>query len=126
MKALPWREANRFRIIKAPHGYGSFPDDDFGVFMIYGSDSPFGIPLKIIASSGEGWEHVSVSTPKRCPNWPEMDFVKNLFWEPYECVMQLHVPREDHVNCHPYCLHLWRPIGVEIPRPGSILVGPKP
>ena len=24
---------------------------------------------------------------------------------------------------HPYCLHMWKPIGVEIPTPPSILVG---
>lgn len=125
MKSLPWHDANKFRIINAPGGYGSFPEDDFGVFMVLPPYAPYNTPLKILASSGEGWEHVSVSTQKRCPNWPEMDFVKNLFWEPTECVMQLHVPREHHVNCHPYCLHLWKPIGVEIPRPDSILVGIK-
>ena len=125
MRELPWTLANRFRVRNAPGGYHSLDGDDFGVFMVQSYDSPFGIPLKIIASSGEGWEHVSVSTQKRCPNWPEMTFVKDLFWSEDECVMQLHVPKKDHINCHPYCLHLWKPIGVEIPRPDSILVGVK-
>jgi hypothetical protein len=46
-----------------------------------------------------------------------MAFVKDLFWLPTETVMQLHVPAAAHRNLHPYCLHLWRPIGQEIPRP---------
>ena len=45
------------------------------------------------------------------------------FW-PDEAAMQLHVPASDHINCHPYCLHWWRPIGQEIPRPPSWMVGP--
>lgn len=79
--------------------------------------------LRIQFSNGFGWEHVSVSRRKRMPTYEDMDKVKRLFWCDDETVMQLHVDRADHVNCHPYCLHLWRPIGVEIPRPPSILVG---
>lgn len=72
-----------------------------------------------------GWEHVSVSTPTRCPTWAEMDFIKNVFWREDEVVMQLHVARADHVNVHPYCLHLWRPRHQAIPLPDPALVGPK-
>jgi hypothetical protein len=38
-----------------------------------------------------------------------MAFVKRLFFRDDETAMQLHVPASDHVNQHPYCLHLWRP-----------------
>ena len=65
--------------------------------------------LTVIFSDGEGWEHVSVSTRGRCPNWDEMVFVKNLFWGPDDVVMQLHPPQSAYVNNHPHCLHLWRP-----------------
>jgi len=81
--------------------------------------------LKVISSDGGGWEHVSVSTETRCPTWDEMNFIKDLFWGDDECVMQLHPPRSDWVNNHQYCLHLWRPIGAEIPRPPSEFVGVK-
>lgn len=80
--------------------------------------------LKIIASEGEGWQHVSVSRNKRTPSYEDMQWVKEQFWSDNECVMQLHVPSSDHVNCHDYCLHLWRPLDVGIPRPPSIMVGP--
>lgn len=79
--------------------------------------------MNVIASWAEGWDHVSVSRPNRCPTWDEMDFVKRCFFKPDETVMQLHVPEADHINHHPYCLHLWRPHGPDIPRPPSIMVG---
>lgn len=80
-------------------------------------------PLRVIASSGEGWDHVSVSTESRCPSWNEMEFVKRSFFYPEECVMQLHVPEAEHVNHMPFCLHLWRPTFMVIPRPPNRLVG---
>lgn len=82
-----------------------------------------GTTLKVIASVGEGWDHVSVSLPNRCPNWTEMERVKRLFFRDDETAMQLHVPPTDHINNHPFCLHLWRPLVGSIPRPPGILVG---
>lgn len=75
--------------------------------------------------SGLPWEHVSVSLPVRCPTWEEMDFVKGIFWGGDETVLQLHVPRSRHVSYHPYCLHLWKPVGVEIPLPPIATVAPE-
>lgn len=74
--------------------WGSDTGDDFGAFEIPG---PSGEDLKVIASPGDAsqdvpWEHVSVSTRRRCPTWKEMCFIKDLFWEPEEAVMQLHPP----------------------------------
>ena len=79
--------------------------------------------LRVMASDGMGWDHVSVSLPDRCPNWDEMSLVHRMFFKPTEEAMQLHVPVKDHVCHHPYCLHLWRPQGPKIPRPPSVLVG---
>lgn len=100
-----------------------------GFFYVFG---PCGEELKIIASDGEsdnpaleGWEHVSVSTRRRIPNWREMCFVKDLFWSDDEAVMQLHPPKSEYVNQHPFCLHLWRPNKQKIPLPPRILVGTK-
>lgn len=73
--------------------------------------------LKVVFSSDEGWEHVSVSGFKKIPTYKQMDQIKREFWPDTACVMQLHVPISEHVNIHPNCLHLWRPIEVEIPRP---------
>lgn len=90
--------------------------DDFGGCFKVPSDRA-GIELSIIASNGEGWDHLSVSTPLRCPTWDEMEKVKRLFFEAHETAMQLHVPPSDHISNHPFCLHLWRPHDCEIPLP---------
>ena len=104
-------------------------DGGYGAFFVHG---PCGEELKIIASGADaddkvsaGWEHVSVSTRRPIQNWTEMCFVKNMFWEPTECVVQFHPPESEYVNNHPNCLHLWRNTRVEFPLPPSILVGVK-
>lgn len=102
--------------------YGAEGDERGGVFGVAG---PAGRLLRVIASNDDGWDHVSASLPDRCPTWDEMEHVKRLFFREAETAMQLHVPPEDHVDCHPYCLHLWRPHDAEIPRPPSISVGIK-
>jgi len=80
--------------------------------------------LRVIASWGAGWEHASMSLETRCPTWDDMSWLAKLFF-PNEYAMQLHVPESQHVNCHPYCLHLWRPLDTQIPTPPSWMVGPK-
>lgn len=82
-----------------------------------------GVVLSAMSSDGAGWEHVSVSTPFRTPSWAEMCYVKSLFWDDEDCVVQYHPPKSVYVNNHEHCLHLWRPIGKDIPIPESILVG---
>jgi len=112
----------------ATGAYASEPGRPAGAFNVPG---PRGVRLAIIADDGcdpedpTGWQHVSVSVRGRTPTWEEMAFVKDLFWGPEEAVMQLHPPRSQYVNCHPNCLHLWRPLDVRIPLPPSILVGPR-
>lgn len=84
-----------------------------------------GYEVSCQASDGLGWEHVSVSiNRKRTPSWEIMAQVKDLFWDQEDTVIQFHPPRSQYVNFHPFCLHLWRPIGVEIPLPDPRLVGP--
>lgn len=89
-----------------------------------------GASLRIIASrastvEGADWDHVSVSLATRCPTWGEMCVVKDLFFEPKDWCVQYHPAEADYVNCHPYCLHIWRPTVAALPTPPSWLVGPK-
>ena len=81
--------------------------------------------LNFIMSWGAGFEHCSVSLPTRCPSWEQMCAIKDAFWKDDECCMQLHPPKSNYVNNHPYCLHIWRPISAEIPQPPSVMVGIK-
>lgn len=115
----------------------------------YGNNGFFIIPHNRIAlyyyqcqvSDGMNWEHVSISLIKdvaparqrrkvykmveRCPTWEEMCYIKSLFWEDEDSVMQLHPPKSQWINNHPYCLHLWKPTDKEIPLPLQIMVGNK-
>lgn len=81
--------------------------------------------VRIIASDGDGWEHVSISLNFRDPTWDEMCYFKSLFWDEEDFVVQMHPPKSDYVNNHPYCLHLWRKAGTNdfCERPPSLLVG---
>lgn len=96
----------------------------------YGNNGAFEIPfesyiLDVIASDGENWEHVSVSLKHRTPNWKEMSFIKELFWSDTQWVVQYHPAKEEYVNNHDNCLHLWNPLIENLPIPPSGLVGIK-
>jgi len=102
-----------------------------GVFEIPG---PCGDRLSIISSDGSGWplpgepwEHVSVKAADgrngwRVPNWKEMCFVKDLFWDEEECVIQYHPAKSNYVKIHPAVLHLWKPCHESFPTPPIICV----
>lgn len=108
---------NEYRIMKGIFA-STINDGCNGVFVI-----PFESNyLTVIISDGMGWEHVSVSLGNRCPNWKEMCFIKDLFWEEDECVVQFHPPKKDYVNNHPNCLHLWKKVNVNFELPDKILV----
>lgn len=79
--------------------------------------------LHFIFSFGGEFEHLSVSTPVKTPTWEQMCKMKEIFWKDDEVCMQLHPKKEEYVNNHPYCLHIWRPKEKEIPTPSSIYVG---
>ena len=123
MRPTPWIAAERHRWADAPNGYHSSYGEDFGIFRV--PHPKTGVVLHVMASRGGGWEHVSVSLDNRCPNWPEMHHIKELFWDDEEAVMQLHPPKSDYRNFHPHCLHLWRPMTSEIPLPPGIMVAPE-
>lgn len=93
-----------------------------GIFLI---PVPNYCDLKVIASSGSGWDHVSVSLPYRSPSWEEMEIVRKIFSNTSEVWVQFGVPEKEHVNYHPYCLHWWRDQHRPYRLPPSIMVGPK-
>lgn len=74
-------------------------------------------------NEGFYWEHVSVSLPNRCPTWEEMCFIKDLFWDEDETVIQFHPPKKNYVNEHKFCLHLWKPTHFEQRLPPVFTVG---
>jgi len=118
----PHIEASRITkgVMGSKHG-----DGPYGAFIVRG---PRGDEMAIVAAGADyaeshGWEHVSVSLANRCPTWEEMCWVKAAFWPDEDAVIQFHPPLKEHVNAHPYCLHLWRPpAGMHIPLPPRSLL----
>ena len=106
---------------------------------LYGSDDSYGCngyfclmiggtKVKVIASDGEGWKHVSVSLaehPNTVPNYATMQEVRRLFYEDSDWVVQFSPPKSEHINNHNGCLHWWMPMDQKMPTPPSIMVGLK-
>lgn len=120
------RTLDKFRVRLEHVGWAG--DANHGAFAF--RSRAHGEVLRCIATTGYGWDHVSVSLHgvKRCPTWLDMKQVHRTFWPPHEAAMQYHAPEADYVDGengsgHPYCLHLWRPYAIEIV--GSIPVPPK-
>lgn len=103
--------------------YGIVGDEANGMFAFRSPAD--GRTLRVIAATGDGWEHVSVSKPTRTPTWSEMEYIKRLFFKPDEVCMQLHVAEAEHISMHDHCLHIWRPIDGSIPLPPAWMVGVK-
>lgn len=124
MRKTPNPKVERFRV----RGNGPFSSD-----MSYGNNGAFAIPgpdggvLICICSDGCDWEHVSVhgevsGGQQYTPSWAEMDFIKQLFFEDDEVVMQLHPAKKDYINVHENTLHLWSPRKQKIPLPPKVMV----
>ncbi len=132
-----WKLLEQHRVTKqTPHIHPMYISNSS-----YGFNGLFRIPkdgniIRCIASDGIDspgpewkWQHVSVSIEgeTRPPKWDLMCWIKDLFWDDEDVVMQLHPRKSVYINIHSGCLHLWRPLppNPPIPEPNSIMVGPK-
>ena len=63
-----------------------------------------------------GWEYVSVSPKHKfnVPTWNDMCVLKDVFFGDEEEVYQIHPPKSQYVNLVDNCLHLWKPIGIDL------------
>ena len=118
---------NKFRVRNSPNPKINSTDDfgNNGCFSIKQSSGKAKSLFFIQASDGMCWEHVSVSLPlaNRCPTWEEMCYVKGLFWDEGDVVIQIHPAKKDYVNFAKNCLHLWRSKDHAQALPPSILIG---
>lgn len=126
-----WSYLNRHRVGQSGNSDRSVPSmyhttsaDGFNGMFRFWKD---GQCLRCIASDGEGWRHVSVSIEgiTKPPMWSVMCFVKDLFFDEQDWVVQFHPAKSEYVNNHPGCLHLWQPTSAVMPTPDSVLVGIK-
>jgi hypothetical protein len=108
MRCLTDPQVDQFRNVeweRIAHGGTDNPSHE-GCFRVHHRGRWF----KVIASTGGGWDHVSVSCePGRgLPGWYDLEYIKRLFFKGDETAMQLHVPASEHVSMLEV-LHLWRP-----------------
>ena len=121
MRTKPTKQVEKYRVIK-----GLLKSD-----KSFGNNGLFLIPYKksfilnVVVSDQDGWDHVSVSHPKFIPTWSMMCFVKDLFFQKDETVVQYHPKEADYINYHKHCLHLWRPHYIPLPAPPTWMVGPE-
>lgn len=98
-------------------------DGGYGIIRLPRDNKKGYTEASVVWSFGGGWEHVSVAPFSGAnPTWDDMCFVKDIFWDDEDCVVQYHPPKSDYVNVKSNCLHLWKPIGQTIPRPPLIFV----
>lgn len=62
----------------------------------------------VIWSYDHGWDHVSFDGKLTTPTWEDMCMIKDMSFEPNECVIQFHPSKEEYVNIRQHCLHLWK------------------
>lgn len=113
------RKAERWRI----------KTGQMGSSEIDGFNGCFLVPLDgelwhVIISDGMGWRHVSISNAQKkvLPNWTVMSRMKDAFFGDESWVVQFHPAKDDYVNTHPYCLHLWESLDEPMPHPSIVLV----
>ena len=56
---------------------------------------------------GKVWMHTSYSRVSRLPTYQETGFIKDNFIGPDVKAIMIFPKKAEHVNIHPYCLHLW-------------------
>ena len=99
-----------------------YPGEQKGIFLIRNN----GKTLLVIICNSSGWDHVSLSlNVMRCPTWGEMCYIKDLFFDDNEIVVQFHPKKSDYIDYHPYTLHLWKSQREGFPTPEPWMVGTK-
>lgn len=90
-------------------------------YIPFATDSPFfgckhyvrrGDKLQVLFTADRHedsriWLHASLSFKNRLPSYQDMCDVKRLFIGSDRKAIQVFAAESDHVNIHPFCLHLW-------------------
>jgi hypothetical protein len=62
--------------------------------------------LVVTSIDGDKW-HLSISCVDRLPTYEELKKARYKYTPNRLSMAQIFPPREEFVNLHPYCLHLW-------------------
>jgi hypothetical protein len=107
---LPGMEFNPAQIIKKrglPKGWKIIEERADGICWRNQSKG-----LQVIMScakeeDGKWWIHISLSRRNRMPSYEDLYLIRKLFVSKEDCAYQVFPPEGEHINIHPYCLHLW-------------------
>jgi hypothetical protein len=58
-------------------------------------------------SDGQRWLHLSASRKSKVPSYEDLCALKRSFFGAEAMAYQLFPPQSEHVNDHPFVLHLW-------------------
>lgn len=82
--------------------------------------------FEVFATAKQGWEHVTatiaIDGKKFLPSWPDMCFIKSLFWTDDCTVIQFHPEAKSYIHRTPNTLHLWRRTDQEYQLPPKEMV----
>jgi len=56
---------------------------------------------------GKRYIHCSISRRDEMPSYTDLDYIKSVVFGPDREAYQKFARRREHVNIHPFCLHLW-------------------
>lgn len=74
----------------------------------YHTDLGIHVVVSIDFSKHGALLHVSISKQHREPSWGEIKAIREVFFPPDIDVMMVLPKKEDYVNLHQYCFHLWQ------------------
>lgn len=63
----------------------------------------------VVLSRDAGLWHISISRKDRLPSYDELKTIRYQFLPEVEYMVQVFPPKENFVNMHQFCLHLWEP-----------------
>ena len=112
---------NNFKLLILDNGIT--PDEFYIVGKFYSKVSYY--EYIFVFTKSLGWEHLSISHKNKTPSWDVMCEIKDIFFKEDEVCVQYHPKKEDYVNNHPHCLHIWRNYEQEFITPPYWMVGLK-
>ena len=63
---------------------------------------------KVCVSIDNGFYHMSIPHEKRLPTYEELKQARYKFCPDHLTMAQIFPPKDEFVNVHKYCLHLWQ------------------
>ena len=80
-------------------------------FILY-AENHDGLRIAVSAAlyDGGAYIHASCSRQDRMPSYYDLRDLKAIAFGPERYACQVFPPESEHVNIHPFCLHLWGPM----------------